>query len=460
MGFPLLIIYNVGDIHISTLSSGWLNKDGIYKLIAGTINVYRSAAVFLIGCINAEWDSVGPVYKENKNKGQRAAELLIHATKNNPVPKYDFDARFPKFPSYFRRAAISFALGVVSSYRSNYANWEASDKKGKPPVLPEKVTAMPAFFCKNMSESDDMLEGNSSYVKLKLHVKKDWVWVTIPCRRQDAKYLAKWWSSVEPSAPVLEEKRKRKGKAAYCLRYAFEQTCDLTLNDAPLDKRTILAVDLGINTDATCSVIHADGTVTARKFINFPVEKDHLYHILNRIKKKQRRFGRTGGKSDWQIAMQISDELSKKIANAIVEFAVLNGVNVIVFEYLSTGGKIHGSKKQRLHLWRKRAIQEIAEHKAHLNLIRISRICAWNTSKLAFDGSWILVRDPHNHQLATFVNGKQYNCDLSASYNIGARYFLREYCNLNPRLLDQMPKASQRTYADLRSLLDGAKQAA
>ena len=64
--------------------------------------------------------------------------------------------------------------------------------------------------------------------------------------------------------------------------------------------------------------MQSDGTVTARKFINFPVEKDHLYHILNRIKKKQRQHGRTGGKTDWKIAMQISDELSKKIASSIV----------------------------------------------------------------------------------------------------------------------------------------------
>lgn len=205
--------------------------------------------------------------------------------------------------------------------------------------------------------------------------------------------------------------------------------------------------------------MQSDGTVTARKFINFPVEKDHLYHILNRIKKKQRQHGRTGGKTDWKIAMQISDELSKKIASSIVDFAVLHGVNVIVFEHLSTGGKIRGSKKQRLHLWRKRSIQEMTEHKAHRCLIWISRICAWNTSRLAFDGSGRLQRDKNNHQLAAFANGKQYNCDLSASYNIGARYFLREYCNAYPKIAGQIPKASQRVYADLRNLFGNTNQA-
>ena len=64
--------------------------------------------------------------------------------------------------------------------------------------------------------------------------------------------------------------------------------------------------------------------------------------------------------------------------------------------------------------------------------IRISHVCARNTSKLAFDGSGEVTRDSGNHSLCTFQQedaqkkAKQYNCDLSASYNIGARYFIRE----------------------------------
>ena len=442
----------------SSYAARVMGDKNITAQIANTVSVYREAVMYLIDVVNAEWESVGPVYKAKKNEGQRAVERLIHTTKKNSA-KYDFDFRFVKFPSYFRRAAISFALGTVASYRSNCVNWEASGKKGNPPALPKRVAAMPAFFCKNMSESKDMLTGKTACVKLKLYVKNDWIWVTIPCRKQDVKYLVKWWSAITPGAPVLQEKRKRKAKTVYFLRYSFEEVRDLSLNDASLDSRSILAVDLGINTDATCSVMQSDGTVTARKFINFPVEKDHLYHILNRIKKKQRQHGRTGGKTDWKIAMQISDELSKKIASSIVDFAVLHGVNVIVFEHLSTGGKIRGSKKQRLHLWRKRSIQEMTEHKAHRCLIRISRICAWNTSRLAFDGSGRVQRDKNNHQLAAFANGKQYNCDLSASYNIGARYFLREYCNAYPKIAGQITKASQRVYADLRNLFGNTNQA-
>ncbi|MFR4713013.1 MAG: hypothetical protein ACLUAL_15635 [Blautia wexlerae] len=57
--------------------------------------------------------------------------------------------------------------------------------------------------------------------------------------------------------------------------------------------------------------------------------------------------------------------------------------------------------------------------------MRVSRICAWNTSRLAYDGSGAVTRDWENHSLCTFQTGKRYNCDLSASYNIGAQIFYK-----------------------------------
>ena len=113
-----------------------------------------------------------------------------------------------------------------------------------------------------------------------------------------------------------------------------------------------------------------------------------------------------------------------------------DSVDVIVFEHLSFTGKKHGgSKAQKLSMWKRNSIQDYVEHKAHRCGIRISRICAWGTSKLAFDGSGALERDETNRALATFASGKQYNCDLSASYNIGARYFVRELLKPLPAMV-------------------------
>lgn len=421
-------------------------------MLSETVTIYREAVAFLIDAANKEWDSLAAAYAEGPKFAQAILERMVHATKTHPSPKYDFDSRFYKFPSYFRRAALSAAIGAVSSYRSSLKNWEANGKKGKQPTLTYERDVMPTFFNGNMSNSEKMLIGEQDSVLLKLRCNNDWVFVPICCRHQDVKYLAKWWGPVTASAPTLEV-RHRKGRSnVYCLRYAFTEKRDLTLRDVPLMQRSIIAVDLGINNDAVCSVMLADGTVVARKFINFPKEKDRLQHTLNRIKRLQREHGRTGGKHEWEKVRRISVQLACRIADAIVSTACEYGVNVIVFEHLNMRGKIRGSKRQRLHLWRKSDIQKMVEHKAHRNLMRISRICAWGTSKLAFDGSGGVKRNEGNYSLCSFANDKKYNCDLSASYNIGARYFLREMCNLNPKLVVALPKTPQRTYADLRKL--------
>lgn len=106
--------------------------------------------------------------------------------------------------------------------------------------------------------------------------------------------------------------------------------------------------------------------------------------------------------------------------------------DTIVFEHLGMQGKKRGGAKQRLHLWKARTVQKIVENKAHRLGMRIARICAWNTSRLAYDGSGRVRRGGKSdktmnyYSLCEFTTGKLYHCDLNASYNIGARYFIRE----------------------------------
>lgn len=54
---------------------------------------------------------------------------------------------------------------------------------------------------------------------------------------------------------------------------------------------------------------------------------------------------------------------------------------------MDVGGKKRGSKKQKLHHWKCRDVQAIVTDKAHRLGIRMSRICAWGTFALAYDGS-------------------------------------------------------------------------
>ena len=83
--------------------------------IRQTLDIYRSAVSCLIEIYAQIWDELA-VIKEPK-KRFNTAEHLVHTTKKNQA-RFDFDLRFPKMPSYLRRAAIQHALGSVSSYKA------------------------------------------------------------------------------------------------------------------------------------------------------------------------------------------------------------------------------------------------------------------------------------------------------------------------------------------------------
>lgn len=410
--------------------------------IMHTVRIYRAAISFLIDIVNKEWSSLETITGElNRFK---EVEHLVHTTRGN-VAKYDFDSKFYKFPSYLRRAAINSALGCVSSYKSNLENWNKS-KSGKKPTLSLDRFVMPVFYYKNM-----YLTSDNYHAKIKVFINNGWVWRNISFIKTDVKYLEKHFADVKASAPILE---KRFG--TYYLRFAFEE--QVGINKTKLENQLICSVDLGINSDAVCTIMDTLGTVYGRKFINFPYEKDQLYHLCNRIKKKQRKYGPQSVKKLWAYTTHLNDELSVKIATAIINYAISMNADTIVFEHLDIKNKCRGKNAQKLQLWRKNGIQTLVSHKAHRSGIRISRVSATNTSALAYDGSGKVRRDSKNHALATFANGKKYNCDLSASYNIGARYFIREI--IKPigvtqwsQILAKVPELERRTTCTYSTLL-------
>ena len=415
--------------------------------IRQTLDVYRSAVSYLVEIYAQVWEELEGILEAKKRFNE--AEHLIHTTKKNQA-RFDFDLRFPKMPSYLRRAAIQHALGGVSSYKTRMGLWKKTGWiEGKPRLICGNH-AMPVFYRDVMYREDK--EGKDA-AYLKLYDGHDWKWFHVRLSHTDMEYLRKNWSGEKASAPTLE-KRHRK----YFLRFSYTE--DVILTKAAVKEQIICSVDLGINTDAVCTIMRSDGTVLGRKFIDFPSEKDRMYRVLGRIRKFQREHGSVQAKSRWAYAKSLNIELGRKIAGAITKYAKENRADIIVFEYLETKGKISGKKKQKLHLWRKRDIQKRCEHQVHRNGIRVSRICAWNTSRLAYDGTGTVARDPKNHSLCVFQTGKRYNCDLSASYNIGARYFIRELLKPLPvterSLLEaKVPAVKRRTscvYADLRKL--------
>lgn len=413
-------------------------------IFKNSIAMYRKAVSFLIDvCLN-EWDGISAINGIKKQKSY--IETIIHKTKAHPNVKYDFDALFYKFPCYLLRAAIAEAIGKVSSYKSNYKKWEIH-KNGKAPSIPRVGFDYPCLYKGNM-----FIRLDDYTAKIKVYRNNTWDWLEVKLRKTDVDYIKKYCGFRKECAPTLERRNKE-----WFLTFPFEEKVKLYKTD--INEQIIAAVDLGINNACTISIMCSNGTILDRKFLKLSKEQDSLKHSINRIKKAQ-QHGNYKTPRLWARAKGINHNIAIKTAQFIIDIAVLYNVDTIVFEHLERKGKIKGSKKQKLHLWKSQTVQAVVTNKAHRLGMRISRVNAWGTSMLAYDGSGFVERGiDGNYSICRFQSGKIYNCDLSASYNIGARYFIREILKSLPvksrlQLEAKAPQVCKRSTCTFSTLIN------
>ena len=424
---------------VSTYKVKICQTHGAFK---ATAEKYREAADFFIDVVLSEWENISQI--KSSFDQLRAIELLTHKTLGNPNPKYNFDKNFYKFPSYLRRAAIQEAIGKVSSYKSNYENWQ-TNPKGREPGIPKSGKNYPAMYRDNC-----FVRTGTLTARLKVFINNTWDWQNIELKKTDVNYIQRHCQNRKECVPTL----RRRGKNWY-LDFAYEE--EVKIQEKEIKQQIIIGVDLGINNDCVCSVMKSDGTVIGRKFLDLSREKDCLTHALNRIKKAQ-QHGAVSTPRLWAKVKGINTNIANLTAKFIVDIAMRYNVDAVIFEHLDLTGRKRGNKKQKLHHWKAQAVQAIVTHKMHRLGKRISHICAWGTSKLAYDGSGEVERDEKNYSMCKFSTGKKYHCDLSASYNIGARYFIREILKSLPVTLRldmeaKVPECSKRTTCTLSTLI-------
>ena len=162
-------------------SSYAMKLTGDLKALKNSITIYRNTLSFIIPIVNTHWGKL----KDFEYMKQRMtyAEKLIHSTDENHAC-YNFDEEFPKFPSYLRRAVLNDAIGNVSSYRSNLANWE-KDPKGQAPQLSLNHYAYPAYYKNNLFRNFDPVKQT---IELKVFKNGDWVFETYKLKTSDCTY--------------------------------------------------------------------------------------------------------------------------------------------------------------------------------------------------------------------------------------------------------------------------------
>ena len=398
---------------MKTMVSREVRIKDAFKPFLDTVTVYQEAVSFLIGVAEEHFEEVGMF---QSHSAMALVEGLVHSTARRQALYPSFDTRFHKLPSYLRRAAIMESVAAVTLYRKNLSDWEASDKSRRKPRFNRRRNVMPAFYRGNMFILDK--KDGVYMAKLKLFRDGDWKWHVFNLSQADVRSIEKEFDLSEAKCPVL----KRHGQR-FSLSFAFETDAELPKKDK--NEYSICAVDIGINNAAVCSIMKEDGTVTARRFITFTGEEDRFNRIVNERKKAHSLSKCRTHRLD-RFLKNHNENLARLTSSAIVEFASSEGASVIVMENLSIKGKVKCSKKERLHLWRKKDVSKRVEALAHRSEMRFSTVWAAGTSKYAFDGSGRVKRYKDNFSQCTFSNGKRYNTDLSASYNIGARFFIRE----------------------------------
>ncbi len=389
------------------------------KTFDETIEIYNSALSFYILVCEKEYTNLQD--KSPKEK-LNSIESLTHKTAKNREIKYDFDKDFYKFPSYLRRAVIMEAIGIVDSHFSRVKNWEEKKERAKTkgkrfyeksPIINYKPNAFPTLYKSNMWKKVE--EGKA---QIKVFKNNDWVWIDINYSTKSLKSGQNYrFLNFKEQNPTLIKKRKK-----YFLHISYETK--VKLNSTPLKKQRVIGVDLGLTNSAVCSCIDYNGTVLDRVFINQSKEKDQLSHRVNKLSKAKRKSGIFNEKPNhWRRINNLQKFIVQDTVDKIINFAVKNEADIIVFEYL---GKMklpknsYGAKRLRAKL----KIQQKVGEKAHSFGIRYSKVLPRGTSMYAYDGSGLLERNSKK-DIATFSNGKKYHCDLSASYNIGSRYFTR-----------------------------------
>lgn len=380
------------------------------KLMDLTLSEYRRYCRALGIVVLSNWPAL-----VNDPAPMPAVERLMHPTAKNPNPKHRyFHNQFYKFPSYLRRAAINFVLGQVSSFMTRYDTWLDGDRRSptaKPPGFNPVSGCYPALYAGQLLKLDE----DFKVASIKLWDGKEWLWHDVQIKKTRERHKL---GELKSPSLILSGKRCHLSAPVKLVPIAIPE------------RGRVCAVDVGINTLATASIIESSGTVVARKFFHQAADIDRRNRRAQLIRRKARKTAKLSRgfcKSLYRKARHINEQIAQLTSRQLVDFARQNGASVIVLENLKgwrpRGGKKRSTMRQKFHNWLHRRLAALIEMKFEEHGGKVEYVYARGTSSWAFDGSGLLKRDSKQYEIATFSTGKVYNCDLNASYNIGARYW-------------------------------------
>jgi putative transposase len=413
---------------------------GISEWFASTQDLFNRIVSFYFDVIQAHLG----VLEMSNQRALTALERLTHATKRYPNPPVPLSEVATHIPAMFRRAAINTALGSARSFHSNLASWRREKQKAetkgrrfskRPPVPPRNWNRSVSFYAGMWKQR------SNGRITLKLWDGQTWRWVRF---RLSGRELPTLWEAGSPQV-------MRRGKS-WWLHTPVEKQIPRPNKVETQIKRNpdvrLCAVDLNINDAlAVCTILEADGTVVATRFIRGGRElHGRRKSLLGRV---ARNRGKTGviAKDEqdngdlWAKIRHLDENTAHRVSRRIVEFAQQHGATVIVFEHLGRFRPKRGQYSRRANekraYWLRGRIFHYARYKAWEEGIVTCRVSPWGTSReCANCGSPVARYDEGNPAteyqpgapLVECLNpkcGKRGNADRNASRNIGQRLLAR-----------------------------------
>ncbi|MBA3534494.1 MAG: transposase [Ardenticatenales bacterium] len=424
-------------------------RPGLAEWYEATTTLYNQIVAFYF----ALYEAHPGLLDLNQQEALTQAERLTHCTHANPDPLWPLDETIrADIPAMLRRAAINAARGAFQSFHSRYQRWQKEratfEAKGKrfhhrPPV-PPRVFHFNLPFYQGMFKARD-----EHSITVRLYSGTSWQWVKL---RLLGEALPDEWAAGSPSIV------RRRGRL--CLHTPLCKTIPTppkTLVQVAQNPQVrICAVDLNLGDAlAVCTILQADGTEVATRFIRGgKALHARRRRLLGKVARKRRQSGiLMAGETDnvklWQKIRAIDESEAHRVSRRIVEFAQAHGAAILVFEHLDNlkpqQGRYSKRGNEKRAYWLKGKIVKFARYKAWEQGILTSRVSPRNTSRdCSGCGHSPVARYAAGETPLDYRPGgplylcscclKQGNADHNAALNIGFRFFQRAFRTLSESL--------------------------
>ena len=430
-------------------------RPGVSEWFASTQDLFNCVVAFYFDAIQAHLD----VLELSNKEALTALERLTHATKQNPDPVVPLSEVAAHIPAMFRRAAINTALGAARSFHSNLTRWRREKKKAeargrcfnkRPPVPPRNWNRWVPFYAGMWKQR------TNGRITLKLWDGQTWRWVRF---RLSGREIPEDWKAISPQAV-------RRGRN-WWLHTPIEremvrpQKVETQIKSNPGVR--LCAVDQNVNDAlAVCTILEADGTVVATRFIRGGRElHGRRKSLLGRVARKRSQTGIIAKEEQddadlWRKIRNLDQDTAHRVSRRIVEFAQAYGATVIVFEHLGRfrpeRGKYSRRANEKRSYWLRGRTFAYTRYKAweeglvtcRVNPRGTSRECADCGSPVARHGEGEAATEYRpGAPLVTCLKGEcgmWGNADRNASRNIGQRLLARHVDFVYP-LYQEKPHA-------------------